>query len=129
MPRKKKPCLDCRRPTNGLRCQRCKGLASRKWQHKGDAQRDHHFRRKYGIDVETFELYWHAQHGKCEICKGYMVRPLKQRGQPLNTACVDHDHKTGKMRALLCSRCNKGLGFFEDDINRLERAKKYLEMA
>jgi hypothetical protein len=39
---------------------------------------------------------------------------------------IDHDHNTGKFRGILCSRCNNGLGFFNDSIEGLENALKYL---
>ena len=41
--------------------------------------------------------------------------------------CVDHDHKTNKIRGLLCNSCNRGLGYFRDDIRMVRKAAKYLE--
>ena len=54
----------------------------------------------------------------CEICK------QKDSRRSLN---VDHCHKTGIIRGMLCDNCNKALGFFKDDINNLENAIKYLK--
>lgn len=124
---KKSNCIDCGVISFGLRCRSCDSQVKKKWNDRGDAQRNYHYIKKYGIDVELFEIMWIAYRGKCDICNIDMIRPLKQKGQPLNTVCVDHDHKTGKVRGLLCSRCNKALGFFEDDLDKLQSAKKYLE--
>jgi hypothetical protein len=57
--------------------------------------------------------------GKCWICGG---------DEPVGRAlAVDHDHRTGKVRGLLCTRCNSGLGFFRDDPTLLTAALKYME--
>ena len=40
---------------------------------------------------------------------------------------IDHDHKTGKIRSILCNKCNVGLGMFNDDTAVLRRAAKYIE--
>ena len=57
------------------------------------------------------------QEGLCAIC-----------GLPETDKrfCVDHNHKTGVVRGLLCANCNKGLGHFFDSIESLEKAKSYL---
>jgi|SRR3990167_1958369 len=57
---------------------------------------------------------------KCNICK----KDVDSDGSRM---CVDHDHLTGKIRGVLCSKCNIGLGSFEDSIEVLEKAIKYLK--
>jgi hypothetical protein len=73
-------------------------------------RRDNMLRKKYGIDIETYERMLRAQDGVCAICR----RPPKT--VRLN---VDHDHKTGRVRGLLCFRCNK----FQVGRHTLETAK------
>ena len=58
------------------------------------------------------------QNGVCAICKKTCT--IRKR------LSIDHDHKTGGIRKLLCSRCNSGLGFFLDDPELLIAAAKYL---
>jgi hypothetical protein len=74
--------------------------------------------RKYGITPEQYDLLEQQQNGLCEICKQVCLT-----GRRL---AVDHDHQTNKLRGLLCSRCNIGLGQFEESIERLQAAADYL---
>lgn len=71
--------------------------------------------RCYGISRTEYERMHSEQDGKCLICK---------KDQDL---VVDHCHKTGAVRGLLCSKCNCGIGFLMDDIKLLESAVLYLE--
>jgi len=71
--------------------------------------------RKYGITRTDYESMLDSQGGGCAIC-----------GSRPDLLCVDHDHLTGKVRGLLCSTCNKGLGHFCDDPGLLGRATNYL---
>jgi hypothetical protein len=59
------------------------------------------------------------QGGVCAICG----KPPKVGGRRLS---VDHDHATGKIRGMLCTRCNTALGSFDDDIERITKAADYL---
>lgn len=88
-------------------------------------------KREYGITLEEYEMILKFQDGVCKICS--MPERAKYgnghvSGKIANLA-VDHDHKTGKVRGLLCSRCNRGIGYFEDSPERLLAAAKYLEEA
>lgn len=90
------------------------------------AQRNHHLTKKYGMDIDEFEAWWIVFKGKCGICNIVMTRPEKSRGQIMTCVSVDHCHKTGKVRGLLCSGCNKGLGMMKDNIDILKNAIKWL---
>lgn len=63
-------------------------------------RRERDYQRKYGISVEQYEAILRDQGGVCAICE----RPPKTR-----RLHVDHDHKTGEIRGLLCYRCNRAL--------------------
>jgi hypothetical protein len=78
--------------------------------------KDRRLQIRYGI---TMAEYWNmvaVQGGVCAIC-------MKPDGKKLH---VDHDHKSGKIRGLLCGNCNKALGLFKDDTKILVTALSYL---
>ncbi len=81
--------------------------------------------KNYGIDSEEYDGLLSSQNGVCAICR--QPEMLKRRGKtaPLS---VDHDHTTGKIRGLLCSRCNTGLGLFRDDTKLLKAATWYINV-
>lgn len=62
-------------------------------------RKDKYLRKKYGITFKKFSDMLVAQDGKCAICR----RPFGEKRRPN----VDHNHKTGKVRGILCYRCNK----------------------
>jgi len=63
------------------------------------------------------------QGGVCAVCK----RPETARNQyGIKRLAVDHDHETGKVRGLLCSKCNTGLGALDDNTGRLQACINYL---
>jgi hypothetical protein len=78
------------------------------------------------MTLEEFDAYWIVFRGKCGICGNDLKLPEKRRGQSLEVVAVDHNHSTGKVRGLLCNRCNKGLGFFKDSSELLNSAIRYL---
>lgn len=75
--------------------------------------------RKYNLTLADFDEMLARQGGRCAICG---TDELGHRGR----FCVDHDHETGKTRALLYSKCNTGLGMFKDSTDNLQRALDYL---
>ena len=76
---------------------------------------------KYGITLEDKIKLLMDQQGVCAICEKEIYNP--------QDAYVDHNHVTGKIRGILCSECNLGLGIFKDSIMGVERALNYLKEA
>ncbi len=80
------------------------------------------YSRNYNNKIITPERYneiLNVQENKCAIC-GRSQHNLKRK------LCVDHNHKSGSIRGLLCNRCNFMLGYAIDDVNILKNAIKYL---
>jgi hypothetical protein len=71
--------------------------------------------KSYGLTVDDFNILWDSQQGLCKLCG---------RKKPL---VIDHDHKTGKVRGLLCTRCNISIGGLGDTVESLTRAVEYLK--
>jgi hypothetical protein len=80
---------------------------------------------RFGLTRDQWMAMYDAQQGRCPICQEPMSNhPTLIRDK--RGACVDHCHKTGRVRALLCNRCNQGLGLFRDDAGFVEKAAAYL---
>lgn len=95
---------------------------------RSDKRRKNVFRwkleRKFGITEKQFDDMLALQAGCCAICG---CEPDEANGhRHKHRLCIDHDHKTGIVRGLLCTTCNGGLGYFRDDPERLLMAYEYL---
>lgn len=119
-------------------CKDCKKKSTYKWR---DANKDkynesqrtfqrgytseerygHEIKRRYGCTLEQYNVMLTAQAGACAICK-CLHNPAVKKGRLF----VDHCHKTGAVRALLCSGCNSLLGYAKDDSRILLEAVAYL---
>ena len=73
---------------------------------------------RYGINLETYNNMLVDQENKCPLCS---------RSFDEVKIHIDHCHKTGKVRGLLCEMCNKGLGHFKDDPEIIRSAINYLK--
>ena len=71
---------------------------------------------EYGITLDDYNKMFKVQEGKCAICQ-------RHQNELTRTLCVDHDHKTGTVRSLLCVTCNTDVSVVE---NRLEEMTNYL---
>lgn len=80
---------------------------SRKWQLKNN----------YGLSIQDYDKLVQTQNGVCAICKGLSHH---------KNLDVDHDHKTKLVRGLLCQKCNKAIGLFNDDPVLIGNALTYL---
>lgn len=82
--------------------------------------RSEHLKKKYKITKEEYNYLLTTQQEKCAICG-------KGINNSIRRLAVDHDHKSGAIRGLLCASCNIGLGCFKDKIKNLQEAIKYLK--
>lgn len=82
-----------------------------------DRVKDDYLRRRFGLSLFRYEAMFVLQEGKCGICQNNFNH---------TTPHVDHDHENGVVRALLCRRCNTGLGQFRDCPQTLINAAQYV---
>lgn len=87
-------------------------------------QRERFLRNRYGLSNGDFQALMFAQDGRCKICDIVLVLAGGREVQAV--ACVDHDHSTGEVRGILCRKCNRGLGWWNDDVALMRRAVSYL---
>lgn len=81
------------------------------------AKRRYHLKHDFGLSITAYEELLLAQKGLCAVC----------RHRPPKSLAVDHCHTTGKIRGLLCVKCNRGIGLFVDNAALLERAAMYIK--
>jgi hypothetical protein len=104
-------------------CVDCTNNGARRWQKDNpeklkEVWRRSNLKKKFDLTAEQYESMLKNQNGVCAICE---KPPGKRR------LAVDHDHKTGAVRALLCSNCNHVLGNGLDNPDILRKAAEYLE--
>lgn len=83
------------------------------------AKRFYYIKKMYGLTKDEWLALLEKQNNKCKICDTY--------SDDLGFFHTDHDHKTGKVRGLLCKNCNTVLGHAKDDITILKEAISYLK--
>lgn len=83
---------------------------------------------RYNITVEKFDEMVKDQNNLCAVCKKPETLVYKKTNKVMDLA-VDHNHLTGKVRGLLCSKCNQGYGCLQESeetiTNLLEYHRKY----
>ena len=82
-------------------------------------QREYNLIINYGITLKEYDSLYARQNGKCAICG---TEQWGDRGP-----FVDHDHDTGEVRGILCSKCNYALGLFGDSLTLITLAAEYLK--
>ena len=118
------------------RCKSCEkvrklGSARRWYRNLTEAQRRAHNRKTnlkkvHGVTLEQYAAMLAKQGNRCAICDKDRRSNTLRCGRRENLA-IDHCHKTGRIRGLLCARCNKGVGLFLDSVIILEKAIAYLK--
>lgn len=100
---------------------RSKEYRKAEYKRNKETYRENSYKRKFNISIEDYNYLFNKQNGLCSICKGKFVGRKDARH-----FAIDHNHKTKKIRGLLCSNCNKLLGMCKDNIEILKLAIKYL---
>jgi hypothetical protein len=77
------------------------------------------YKKRYGLTAQQKQAMIEDQGGKCAICQSDL--------QTTHNVCVDHCHKTNKVRGILCRKCNLGIGHLNDSIDILKSAQKYIK--
>lgn len=105
------------------RCKKCMDISTIHYRnnHRLEYQKYTHKKgiERKGITLEEYDRLFENQKGVCKICG-----KINKDGRRLE---IDHCHKTGKIRGLLCKRCNSAMGYFNDDIQLLKLTVRYLE--
>ena len=100
----------------------CKTCKKNKYKHSDKAKYNawaRQLKRNYGITPDDYNRMFEEQNGVCAGCK--------QHNETGTKFCVDHDHKTGKVRGLLCGPCNRALGLIKDNVSTLLNLSLYLQ--
>jgi hypothetical protein len=98
--------------------------AARVRPHDPAGQRVRILRQRYGLTMDEYVSLAEAQGGRCAICR--QPETHRDRSGSVQPLGVDHDHRTGKVRGLLCHSCNTALGYFRDDPALLTAAAEYV---
>lgn len=83
--------------------------------------------RSYGLTIQNYNEMLESQNNCCAICSSLDTRTKRSAHLTDSYYVVDHDHKTGLVRGLLCGHCNTALGLFNDSVENLRKAIEYLE--
>ncbi len=84
------------------------------------------FRKKYKLSADKYNIMLKEQNYQCDCCKIFFKKNSVNSYKKIKI-CIDHDHKSGKIRGLLCGKCNSAIGLFGDSINNLQNAINYLK--
>lgn len=105
-------------------CRPCSREICKKFYHSENGEacwREYRYQKVFGISLGEYEGMLKQQHGRCALCLAIPQCDQKSRLH------VDHCHATGKIRGLLCSKCNTGIGLLQDSPELMRRAAEYVE--
>ena len=104
-------------------CLRTKAMKVRK--ENPEITRASNLRNRFNMSIKEYNVIFLKQKGKCRICN--KAETMKSLNGEIKWLACDHNHNTGKIRGLLCSSCNTGLGKMGDSIKNLKSAIEYLK--
>lgn len=108
-------CAQCKKPYDSV----SKTAHARRWKQQNPERNKGFKLKKYGITYDQYVEMLEQQEGQCGVCKDKL-----DQGKHTH---VDHCHSTGKVRGLLCNKCNVALGLLKDNPDIAHAAGRYLE--
>ena len=128
-----KPCPVCKTTeyskaeSKGYLCKPCANARATKWNKDNpDKLRQRHIKKTYGLSHEEYLAMFEKYDGSCWICLKPETDIVPQTGA-IKSLAVDHNHKTGTIRGLLCRRCNVSLGLLREDVTTLNNMLNYMD--
>lgn len=98
-------------------------LRHKKWNDNNKGKiKELHLKKLFGISLDEYQIRLIRQKERCAICRG---TEFHRKGDI--HFCIDYDHRTGKVRGLLCQHCNRMIGLAKENIRTLKRAIQYIK--
>lgn len=109
---------------------KCKVCSLKDCKNRYETLKDYKYKlkKKYGLSWEEYLTIYNLQQGKCSICSIFLEMPGNTNSEKLKAGVIDHDHISGNIRGILCSKCNIGIGQFQDNSEVLLKASLYLKL-
>ena len=122
---------ETRRAVYRSTCKVCQSVQAMQWfadnpERATLSRRKFNLEKNYGLTVEEYERILANQGGVCAICRRDEPNEHGRTGKKFRLS-VDHCHATGRVRGLLCQKCNRAIGLMDDSVDLLKRAIDYLE--
>ena len=114
--------LRTRLATDDEYAERIRSQARRRYAANPKQKRSTQLKTNYGITLDDYHKMYTEQNGQCAVCSE------NKTDNGRGGLVVDHCHESGAVRKLLCTHCNKGLGHFRDDVQRMVKAIEYLKL-
>ncbi|SRR6266566_4063802 len=108
-------------------CRKCK-VKNQRESRTPERSRQYKLRSEFGITLKQYDRMLEAQGGVCAVCHQPETHPDNHsKAKQARRLSIDHDHRTGDVRALLCSSCNVALGRMNEDPERIRALAEYAE--
>jgi hypothetical protein len=108
-------------------CKNCEAAYHRQYRANHlDREKEVQLLFNHGLTMQQWNELFVKQNGLCAICGNWLRLPENGLGKGNGLVHTDHDHRTGKIRGLLCGKCNMGIGLFKDSVDILRSASEYL---
>ena len=116
-----------RRKTNASEYySKSRAYGKKRYKHDKEAHKNRGLKKKYGITLDDWLHIFEEQGGRCAICRDKGEKEISDKYRKKGMLAVDHCHTTGKVRGLLCRKCNMAIGGLKDDLTIIQRAYDYI---